>query len=848
MQNQEAYDSEYKKWQSWFGKGSDLQTQFSKWMRLRETCQGLQRVLAKANFSSQSARNALERAKQKLNYKAPYRLIVVGETGAGKSTLINAIVGRNLLGTGSGGAITGAATFVHLGRPESKNNVLVVYRTEEEFLSLLRQMLTRAGLPAPESVEEVQAEYGSLVEKSGLADAAKAQLSGDMNDIVEAWSRLKAAGRLGARDPYNIEHDREKLKEIMEERSSRNAPKSATRDIAGIARVEYYVSDPQVKGMSANWLPHAVLIDTPGLGARTLRHREILQEQVEKAEAVILVIGAGRPEGQTTSLTQLLRETLFNGYTPEERSRFVSKVFLVVNKIDDIKNEDDRARLRESIEEISSVIAHGYLSRYGAASRDKRYFEIDASIVAGADGHGSYSDKGGENTGPLPELIFNLREFLSKRRLELMLDEAEAHLRRAVSHARSDSEEVLKKNGVEVSDSVEPKVTQSRHRQQLCSTQLCADYEELQAAYDEVHAEMDGWRRSPQYERALLEVYMKIDNELEGVLRSHLHRLRQNGRGITSTVIDDITGKVYVEAHVRALLLTIEREMRNAVEAATRQLGQYYLAQFDDQLNKHGLLELVRGKSYGQGYIIRNLDPVMKLEETLEQIQQAFAAACCWVVLYELIQRPILVSDANQGSKVWGVAETISPVEAKFARVAHFAEIFERGNRAADAAKEGSDPDYDHEPAKRSEGRVRIVPPQPGPGHRADVAEPITSQEQLIDTIERVIGNKDISEDQIQDLIVAPFIKRYQAAFGIALPKLENLFFYQIGKFRLTFGHVIEELLSEHLAQIRSNPGAEIIDLLMEHQQGAKSEIDKAIQILEFISQNFDARKRTEAA
>lgn len=837
-------DATYKKWQSWFAGVNEQQLYFEKWLALTDSCRRLKTGLSNSGLPLKSANEALDRAGQKLDYESPYRLVVVGETGAGKSTLINAILGRKLLETGAGGAITGAAAAVHLDPELEQPKVFVEYRTSEQFLSMVAKMLSRFGIDPPSSMEELQEavelnRLTPLLEAKGGPEVSRKQLLKDMTEIIRVWAQLKSNNRLGAREELDLERDCDKLKSLLSEPIRADPTGSAKQLVAGVALAEYYIPTFRFNAQAERSF-NAVLIDTPGLGARTFRHREVLQEQVEKADAVILVIGARRPEGQNTSLTDLFNETLFKGYTPEERSRFASKVFLVVNHINIIQSDDDRARLNESLNEIASVIADNYFQLFGENSRDRRYFEMDEQLTLFAEGIDP-AQVADPSSSQLLELFNKVRDFLSHQRIKLMLAEADTHLRRAVSLARADCEAVLRANGIETGELNQPRVMQLRHHQQLCSIQLDRDKELIEQAYSRVLASFEAWRKSSGYEQRLLEQCHLTRANLEQALRAcTLSMLLKN-----SVAYDDITGKHYREAPVRALLLQVEREMRNAAETEAKRLAQFYISEFVTQITRHQIISLVEEKTYGQDYVLKNLNTVKSLILMLQQIQQVYMAACGGVLMYELIQRPILNSSVVSESRAPEVAKKIgAALEGLMA-----ASVVRSNPAAAHSSRAGEAPaaSTDAASATRTEARVRILPPQPIAVISTERDDP-SDEEVLVAYIDRMIRQDKTQEKELQDLIIHPFIGRYQSALAVALPQIENLFFYQVSKFRLRFAEVVEELRTEHLAQARANPSSAIAAILIEQQQGAKKEIDKALHVLELIHQSDDRSLIDEAA
>src|SRR5690349_7654515 len=97
-----APGAEFSRWSSWF---ADLapettQTYFRQWQELNQRRALLQDILNAADLDMTAARHELQLAAQKLNYEVPYRIVVPGERGAGKSSLINALLGKPLLSTG----------------------------------------------------------------------------------------------------------------------------------------------------------------------------------------------------------------------------------------------------------------------------------------------------------------------------------------------------------------------------------------------------------------------------------------------------------------------------------------------------------------------------------------------------------------------------------------------------------------------------------------------------------------------------------------------------------------------------------------------------------------------------
>ena len=106
--------------------------QVEQWVELQETIDHtrdyLIRAVPQAQFSIDEA--------QKILAQRTYTLVFFGGTGVGKSTLINALLGRNLLPTGAVTAVTGTIVYIE-------------QADEGEAESLVLNYWSRDGYPGP---------------------------------------------------------------------------------------------------------------------------------------------------------------------------------------------------------------------------------------------------------------------------------------------------------------------------------------------------------------------------------------------------------------------------------------------------------------------------------------------------------------------------------------------------------------------------------------------------------------------------------------------------------------------------------------------------------------------------
>ena len=270
----------------------------------------------------------------------------------------------------------------------------------------------------------------------------------------------------------------DELNQLGSEKSSLNNTAGETRIVAGIARVEYVLGTSAFPAEIKDQLTQISLVDTPGLGAVTPRHREILQKEMEQADAIIFAVDSARPvKEDSLTAAALINENLFSGYSEQERERYAQKIFLVANKYDLILRPDESEAFRQSITELAATISNTLLEQVKSPSRNSRYFAVVAklSLLAQVQAKGGQLDAADQTeyenmvrnvlhqrakSGPLspqeldeisniPRLRESLFAFLSERRLQLSLEEANACIDRAVRLIGERCNAVLLQHGVD---------------------------------------------------------------------------------------------------------------------------------------------------------------------------------------------------------------------------------------------------------------------------------------------------------------------------------------------------------------------------------------------------------------
>ncbi|HEX8557506.1 MAG TPA: dynamin family protein [Pyrinomonadaceae bacterium] len=358
--------------------GEDLR----RWVELQKEVARLKERLQQLRLPSEGAAEVerlLSLAERHLDFKRPYTIAVIGEKGAGKSALINTFFGEYLLPSRGGAeAVTGTVVKVkrRFAAGGEARKVGKVYYDEANLVGHVRRECDRhkltpvfAGGDGDAQRLNVEATLKAVAQKrESLGGAPQgAEQSNALADLQNVLTAMKKyAGLLeGGSEEFDLGDDgkRKEFHDRLDEMSDDRTKEARRTAIVDYAEVEFTSpAGGDGDGVAVE------LIDVPGTGVNNARHREIIRRQLDpqKLDAVILVVAKATRFGHDTKVViPLVKSVLMEGVPPAKRLDFAERIFVVVNKDDDIASEQ---QLNTDLRNLSDDISPGFWERYSKSN------------------------------------------------------------------------------------------------------------------------------------------------------------------------------------------------------------------------------------------------------------------------------------------------------------------------------------------------------------------------------------------------------------------------------------------------------------------------------------------------
>ncbi|NJN55667.1 MAG: hypothetical protein HC804_13495, partial [Anaerolineae bacterium] len=306
----------------------------------------------------------------------------------GKSTLINALLGRNLLPTGAVTAVTGTIVYIEQAQEGEAESLVLNYWSKDEFAGRVRRLCQLAELPAFDITndgerDQARSDIKDIVTASeGQAKTERDEYLDILLDCMHSYENNKELYKAGTPPPQSlILDDENSLKHLRED----GFKGTEQRQIRLIKSATFKI---QPRAGQENLLMNGYLriVDVPGLGAGMKLHEAITLEEMKREDAmVVLVTDAGRQrvdEMKSLSAVNWIKENRLFGLSGGDLDDAASKIFLAVNGAN-VRQAFDRLnsglpQAELEVKEVTRYIAPNYWERYRDRGHNRPYFLVMA--------------------------------------------------------------------------------------------------------------------------------------------------------------------------------------------------------------------------------------------------------------------------------------------------------------------------------------------------------------------------------------------------------------------------------------------------------------------------------------
>ncbi len=655
--------------------------QIDNWVSLQRTIDRTRDYLIRAVPQAQLN---VEEA-QKILAQRTYTLVFFGGTGVGKSTLINALLGRNLLPTGAVTAVTGTIVYIEQAAEGEAESLTLNYWSKDEFAERVRRLCQLAEMDGFDITntgerEQAQADIQTIIEES--QDAAKTERDEYLEillDCIASYENNKALFKAGAPPPQSLALDDENALKHLREDGFKGSDQRQIRLIKSATfRIKPRAGQP-------NLLMNGYLriVDVPGLGAGMKLHEVITLEEMKREDAmIVLVSDAGRQrvdELKSLAAVNWIKENRLFGLSGADLDAAAAKIFLAVNG-GNIRQAFDRLNsgLPEAeleVKEVTRYIAPNYWERYRNRGHNRPYFLVMAPPALyvqdpdNAPGEFAseterilkvFKDQMGQvDADPLhpdtkeallklsevPTLRESLIEFIKTERVRSQLQEASTRIRNALQNLRFYYEKQLAARNVHPPFANSWEQLQERRYENLLARQR----KELPRAFHNALLELSARTNSDgRFRRLLRPTLDGVKGMVQNAIQREVETLLDNygteywdDRDVTYDNL--VWGTSGIEIPIKRILFQVELIMQEAVSNFMPEVAEVMASELERTLQAHEIFTRLERAAYGQEYSYTMpgtaaLPLADAYQMLVNQVGKNFRHVCRQATMYELMK------------------------------------------------------------------------------------------------------------------------------------------------------------------------------------------------------------------
>lgn len=803
--------------------------QVERWVALQKTIDGTRDFLIRA---VPEARINIETA-QKILAQRTYTLVFFGGTGVGKSTLINALLGRNLLPTGAVTAVTGTIVYVEEARPDEAETLTLTYWSKDEFAERVRRLCQLAELPPFNITNDGERDVALasiqniLTQNRESAKTERDEYLEILLDCIATYENHRELFKADTPPPQVYTLDQTDVYKHLREDGFKGSAERQIRLIkAATFRIHQRTDQPDL--LLNGYLR---IVDVPGLGAGMRLHEAITLEEMKKEDAmIVLVTDAGRQrvdESKSLAAVHWVKDNRLRGLKGADLDDAAAKIFYVVNG-GNIRQAFDRLNsglpsAEYEVKEVTRHIAPNYWEQYKDRGNGRPYFLVMPPVALYVQDPENaphefqtetervlkaFKDQlDGVNADPLdpdtktallelselPRLREGLISFIKTQRIRTQLREAESRVLAALHALKAYYEKELAARNVYPPFEISWESLQERRFENL----MQGLQKELPRAFHAALVDLsrrtnneDSFRRMVRPILAEIEqqVQANIADEVDVLLEQYGTEHWDNRDVTYDNLIWGISG---IELPIKRILYQVELRMQEAVSKNMPRLAGVMTSELRRTMQAHEIRSRLERAAYGQSYSYtlphapaELFDLASGYDALLQRVETAFRQVCEQAAMYELMRAERSVHQRLNAARPDPLAGNAQLLDAALRGPSAEAPAPANGPRTA-------------EPAAEEEIAIRILDQESEPELTINMVDEATApaaaaaaEQSYADLLDDVAGKtKQIFAQLVNDLFRDDDL----------LPRLRRLFWLEATRAERDFNnHLVKPLLRQH--------------------------------------------------